>query len=139
MSKVRGIFPFFLAAGLGVGNSIWVFGPVFQEQQKQKLEKERPEKVLLLGLDSVGGENEKSAEKPVSAQVEATLVNGSRVVRPLQMVDVRRQAEAKAEGSAGTGTGAETPAIKDEATELSGQKKDTDASGKSIWSSLGFR
>ncbi|KUJ13277.1 uncharacterized protein LY89DRAFT_622073 [Mollisia scopiformis] len=34
MSKVRGIFPLFLATTFGIVNGIWVFGPAFREQQE---------------------------------------------------------------------------------------------------------
>ncbi|KAB8294900.1 hypothetical protein EYC80_006859 [Monilinia laxa] len=38
MSKVKGIFPLFLAAAFGVGNGIWVFGPALKEQQENNLQ-----------------------------------------------------------------------------------------------------
>ncbi|KAH8599361.1 hypothetical protein B0O99DRAFT_613657 [Bisporella sp. PMI_857] len=41
MSKVRGIFPLFIAASFGIVNGIWVFGPSFKEQQQEKLDQER--------------------------------------------------------------------------------------------------
>ncbi|KAJ8067001.1 hypothetical protein OCU04_004380 [Sclerotinia nivalis] len=34
MSKVKGIFPLFLATAFGIGNGIWVFGPALKEQQE---------------------------------------------------------------------------------------------------------
>jgi len=36
MSKIRGIFPLFLATTFGVVNGIWVFGPAFKKQQQEK-------------------------------------------------------------------------------------------------------
>ncbi|KAG4442829.1 hypothetical protein IFR05_001710 [Cadophora sp. M221] len=36
MSKIRGIFPAFLATAIGVGNGIWVFGPAFKDLQQEK-------------------------------------------------------------------------------------------------------
>ncbi|KAH9220795.1 hypothetical protein DL95DRAFT_289401 [Leptodontidium sp. 2 PMI_412] len=38
MSKIRGIFPAFLATAIGVGNGIWVFGPAFKDLQQEKEE-----------------------------------------------------------------------------------------------------
>ncbi|QSZ36547.1 hypothetical protein DSL72_006427 [Monilinia vaccinii-corymbosi] len=38
MSKVKGIFPLFLATAFGVGNGIWVFGPALKEQQENNLQ-----------------------------------------------------------------------------------------------------
>ncbi|ESZ94784.1 hypothetical protein SBOR_4841 [Sclerotinia borealis F-4128] len=42
MSKVKGIFPFFLATALGIGNGIWVFGPALKEQQETNLQAKAP-------------------------------------------------------------------------------------------------
>ncbi|CZT01921.1 uncharacterized protein RAG0_09306 [Rhynchosporium agropyri] len=41
MSKIRGIFPLFLATAIGVGNGLWVFGPEFRNQQLEKEEQEK--------------------------------------------------------------------------------------------------
>ncbi|KAM0125741.1 hypothetical protein ACHAP3_009617 [Botrytis cinerea] len=38
MSKVKGIFPLFLATAFGIGNGIWVFGPALKEQQENNLQ-----------------------------------------------------------------------------------------------------
>ncbi|CZR52786.1 uncharacterized protein PAC_02663 [Phialocephala subalpina] len=38
MSRVRGVFPLFLATTFGIVNGIWVFGPAFKEQQEREEE-----------------------------------------------------------------------------------------------------
>ncbi|KAI9820721.1 MAG: hypothetical protein M1827_005091 [Pycnora praestabilis] len=37
MSRIRGVFPLFLATTFGILNGIAIFGPAFKEQQEEKL------------------------------------------------------------------------------------------------------
>ncbi|KAA6414998.1 MAG: hypothetical protein FRX48_01749 [Lasallia pustulata] len=41
MSKIRGVFPLFLATAFGIFNGIVVFGPEFKKQGRAKLEQEQ--------------------------------------------------------------------------------------------------
>ncbi|KFY87559.1 hypothetical protein V498_07120, partial [Pseudogymnoascus sp. VKM F-4517 (FW-2822)] len=39
MSKSRAFIPVVLAAGFGVANVLWAFGPAFEEQAQERAEK----------------------------------------------------------------------------------------------------
>ncbi|OBT69590.1 hypothetical protein VE03_00842 [Pseudogymnoascus sp. 23342-1-I1] len=41
MSKGRAFIPVVLAAGFGVANALWAFGPAFEEQAQERAEKAR--------------------------------------------------------------------------------------------------
>ncbi|KAI9877598.1 MAG: hypothetical protein M1830_003465 [Pleopsidium flavum] len=41
MSRIRGVFPLFLATTFGILNGVATFGPAFKDQEKQRLEKEQ--------------------------------------------------------------------------------------------------
>ncbi|KAL3421901.1 hypothetical protein PVAG01_06057 [Phlyctema vagabunda] len=63
MSRVRGVFPLFLATSFGIINGIWAFGPALKEQQ---LEKQRVE------FETINHPNEEEIAKLRIAEAEAS-------------------------------------------------------------------
>ncbi|KAF8852688.1 hypothetical protein BDZ45DRAFT_678182 [Acephala macrosclerotiorum] len=68
MSRVRGVFPLFLATTFGIVNGIWVFGPAFKEQQ-EKEEQVKKELVVSPEVDNARVEEVRAIEAAASRAV----------------------------------------------------------------------
>ncbi|KFX95849.1 hypothetical protein V490_03651 [Pseudogymnoascus sp. VKM F-3557] len=60
MSRARAFIPVVLAAGFGVANVLWAFGPAFEEQAQERAEKARRQ-----------ADGEKPLDEAVTASIKA--------------------------------------------------------------------
>ncbi|PSS19983.1 hypothetical protein M430DRAFT_27080 [Amorphotheca resinae ATCC 22711] len=80
MSQIRGIFPLFLATAFGIGNGIWVFGPAFKEQQREK--QEQAQKALEVARHSEAGEVQTLREAEAAASRKIATESALRADNP---------------------------------------------------------
>ncbi|APA11821.1 hypothetical protein SS1G_05325 [Sclerotinia sclerotiorum 1980 UF-70] len=80
MSKVKGVFPLFLATAFGIGNGIWVFGPALKEQQENNLQEKA---ALEHPIQTQESETARIAEVEASrAASKDALLNSSSTASP---------------------------------------------------------
>ncbi|KAH7357006.1 hypothetical protein BKA65DRAFT_495939 [Rhexocercosporidium sp. MPI-PUGE-AT-0058] len=82
MSKIRGIFPAFLATAIGIGNGIWVFGPAFKDLQQEK-EEQAKKAVEVAKLSENGTHDTPEALRKAEAAASRTIATES-VLKPVE-------------------------------------------------------
>ncbi|KAH6721982.1 hypothetical protein BKA61DRAFT_166018 [Leptodontidium sp. MPI-SDFR-AT-0119] len=81
MSKIRGIFPAFLATAIGVGNGIWVFGPAFKDLQQEK--EEQAKKAVEVAKLSENGAHDTESLRNAEAAASRTIATES-ALKPMK-------------------------------------------------------